>query len=468
MVCVRVIAIEALAGVGVCAGQAAVEGGFFYVEGVAVFDGGVEVDGRAVDEQGDGEAAGGVGRDEADGGQCVADGGGGAFGFFIADVVAFFEQGIRRDGLSVFLQVETGGRDLVFGAAIVDDEGGVELADAEDGREGGRRSGLVVEVVAAGDGLGERGRLAVPLDGGEELEGGFAAVSPVGDLCAGRRQAGGLQGFSDRGRQVVLDGVAVLEQRIFLRWYGFAVFLDEGGKLGFPAVEIEDGAGRRQILECVVEPDRRRGAVLPRSDADVGAVADFRVEGGGGAVHGDGGEGAEGAGVGALTAVDGDDEAEAGASVEFPQGEPGGEQRVGDGERVEVEEAVFLVVDVDGEEVQGGHGRDLQDAERGDGIGGVEDLRDVFDAVDVLGLADGDAVGGHLQGLGHAGGQHGREGAAADEHDGLRGLPVQALDLARDGAGDAADLRQDGLEDLFGGELVVAAEDVVEADGLAA
>ena len=97
----------------------------------------------------------------------------------------------------------------------------------------------------------------------------------------------------------------------------------------------------------------------------------------------------------------------------------------------------------------------------------MQNLRDIRDARDILRLAHGDAVLWQFERLSDIVAQHGRECAAADEHDSLRRRAVEPRDFRRDGAREIADLRQDGLYDILRGQIVARAEDIAEMHPLA-
>ena len=131
------------------------------------------------------------------------------------------------------------------------------------------------------------------------------------------------------------------------------------------------------------------------------------------------------AGKAAPFTVHRDHEPHAGTSVVLSETDAGGKQGIGDVELTEVEEAVLDVVDPDGQEVQRIDGRDLQNTERRDCIGGVELCGEFRNAVHLLRLSHRDACRGNAECRRDELGHHGRECAAADKHDRLRRLAVE-------------------------------------------
>ena len=82
-----------------------------------------------VDEDRDGDAAGGGGRREADGGQRCGDEGGARFRSGVADAAAFGDNGVNGGRAIVDFEADGSGRNFLLRAVIENGEMRIEVVD---------------------------------------------------------------------------------------------------------------------------------------------------------------------------------------------------------------------------------------------------------------------------------------------------------------------------------------------------
>ena len=138
-------------------------------------------------------------------------------------------------------------------------------------------------------------------------------------------------------------------------------------------------------------------AILSCHELDAAVVVNGGVEPRAFAVDGDLCKRSHRAGETAPLAVHRDHESHAGTPVVFAQADACGEQRVGDVQLTEIEQAVLDIVDPHGKEVQCVDRGDLEDAERRYRIRRVQLWRQILDAVDDVRLADGNTSRGDAE-----------------------------------------------------------------------
>ena len=109
---------------------------------------------------------------------------------------------------------------------------------------------------------------------------------------------------------------------------------------------------------------------------------------------------------------------------------------------------------------------DLEDAERGHCIGGMQFRGKIRDAVDFLRLTDSDTPCGNVKRLCNKLRNHRRECPAAYEHDGLRRFAVEFENLLCNRVREIFNAGLDRGDDLFGGERELHAENIGEGDVL--
>ena len=126
------------------------------------------------------------------------------------------------------------------------------------------------------------------------------------------------------------------------------------------------------------------------------------------------------------------------------------QQGIGNGELPEVKEAVFFVVDVDGEEMQGIQGGDFENAQRCYRIRIMEFIRDIHYPIYRIGFAYGYAGFRHTQRFGYKMGKTGGLRAATYQHNGLRRIAVEFKNLFGNGIGQIFDIGHNRVEN-FGG-----------------
>ena len=140
------------------------------------------------------------------------------------------------------------------------------------------------------------------------------------------------------------------------------------------------------------------------------------------------------------------------------------QERVGNCQLPEIEQAMFLARDVNGHKMERIQGSDLQYAQRRHSVG-LHQLRRKFgDAVHGIRMAHGNTLLRQRQFFRYAFGEMRRQCAAAHQQHRLRFVAVQLHDLMRDGVSEFLYRRKESLQHFIGGHMVFHAENVGEPD----
>ena len=148
-------------------------------------------------------------------------------------------------------------------------------------------------------------------------------------------------------------------------------------------------------------------------------------------------------------------------AVELLQKDACVQQGVGNGQVTEVEQAVFGIVDIYPEKMQGVDGGDFQDAQRGDCIRQFQFLRNIQHAIDFVRVPHCYPAHWQIHDFGYEFAQVRCQGAAAYHHNGLwRFAAVQLQYLPGNCLCQLFDVRHDRLQDFLRGKVVFHAHNV--------
>ena len=375
-------------------------------------------------------------------------------------IAAVIQDGAGAGFAPVDGEFQAAGGDFAFIAFVVDGEGSICVLELQHVAQLWLVMGDVVDMVPFMDGLGDGGRFVIQKYFRCAGVGAVGTVQLVVDAAPQWGVACGLQCFSQALEFPVFDDVPVFQ--LAVRGGFFSVDGDFLPQVLFSAIDV-DGvflpAGHQ-----VSQVDFRGETILARDDGNMAAVPYDAVQAGFLPVQGNLGQAAHGAGEGFALSPQAYHEAQARAPVVFFQADACIQQGVGDGEVTEVKEAVFHVIDMDGEEMQGVEGGNLQNAQRGYRIGFLELLGQALYVHYLVRMADGHPAEGHIQCLCHVFLQMGGKGTAAHQHHCLGGIGVELDNLLDDGIGQVFHIGQDGLDDLIRSKAVFHAQDVRESD----